>query len=591
MVVAVRVSGEAAGFVRIEGVLMSSREARRIAKILADVARNDSDRRTRQLPASSVPLDDGVEVSVVDSVIDAVDARTDGQTLAEQVTDLSQISDWSTLDQTFLPERLGGSDASADAGFDTAVGAAIESKFAKGLAEDLGLNLTELSDDVLIASAAASNAQTAADAAQTEAETARAEATSKSAAAEAAAKLYAEAQAAAAEADAIAAASGDATTKANAAKLAAEAAAALDATAKANAAEAAAKLDAANAQTTATNAANAAAAAQTAAGNAVSLASQAQTTASGKNKTYRDTVAPAGVGTSEGDKWEQYDTLGAGGKLQGTWAWTGSAWVSTVLSETYLPLVDIGSGTYGTLAGARLAATAIDGMTITGALIRTAASGQRMQLDETGLRSFSSTNIETARLSAGSGAMEVVGSLVSRVGATGLRASLNAGALVLDNQDSTGSVVLDRNSLSRLGAGLPFKIGHDSAGANSPLQLYSSGSNLIEFLNAVSFHNDTNWSNVTPSGATGKFRWRRFRGIIFFEYDIGFTTTLPAGDIRTFGTLPTAARPATVSAVFSQAAGVYPMNARVNTNGTFEIRNPNTGGAGSAYGSGFWVSQ
>lgn len=290
---------------------------------------------------------------------------------------------------------------------ETAELAATGSEFAKELAEELGLRTDELTDDVAAVAAVAAVAQTTADAAQVEAETARSEATSKAAAAQAAAEEYAFAEAEAARLAAIAEASGDASDKAAAAEAAAVVAAAQDATAKADAAEAAAKADAAAAQSTANDAASAAAAAQSAAGNAADLAQQAQDSASGKNTIHRDTTAPSGVGKVDGDKWERFDTLEAGGKLVGTWSWYAGQWRSTTIAEAYLPLVDIGSGTYGTLAGGRLAATAIDGMTITGALLRTAPSGQRMQFDVNGLRAFNATNHVVATINAEAGGMRI----------------------------------------------------------------------------------------------------------------------------------------------------------------------------------------
>lgn len=54
-----------------------------------------------------------------------------------------------------------------------------------------------------------------------------------------------------------------------------------------------------------------------------------------------------------------------------------------------------------------LNATAIDGMTVTGALIRTAPTGQRMQFDIDGLKAFNASNQETARIEADTGGISV----------------------------------------------------------------------------------------------------------------------------------------------------------------------------------------
>lgn len=139
------------------------------------------------------------------------------------------------------------------------------------------------------------------------------DAQSKSAAAESAAKTYADAKAEAEADAAIAAASNDATAKANAAESAAKAAAALDAKNKADAALAAAKLDAtekANAATTVANAAQQAAdAAATAAGN--------------KGEVIFGSTTPAAEKRLSQNLW--IDTTGG---LNTPKRWNGSAWVA-----------------------------------------------------------------------------------------------------------------------------------------------------------------------------------------------------------------------------------------------------------------------
>lgn len=122
----------------------------------------------------------------------------------------------------------------------------------------------------------------------------------------------------------------------------------------------AAQLRAAEARAAADAAQATATAAQAAAGNAQTTADQAQATASGKSKTYRALTTPSGAGTAVEDTWEQWSSLGTGGKLLAFWRWSGSAWVKGTLDETYLPLVNIGSGTYGALSGSRLTADTVD---------------------------------------------------------------------------------------------------------------------------------------------------------------------------------------------------------------------------------------
>lgn len=92
-------------------------------------------------------------------------------------------------------------------------------------------------------------------------------------------------------------------------------------------------------------------------------------------------------------------------------------------------------------------------------------------------------------------------------GPTGARSSLNSGSLVLDNRDAPGSVTLTNGGLSKLGAGIPLDIGHDSAGANSPLRLYASGSNQIEMLSPVKFVSDSPWQSLRSVLGLGPGVW------------------------------------------------------------------------------------
>lgn len=88
------------------------------------------------------------------------------------------------------------------------------------------------------------------------------------------------------------------------------------------------------------------------------------------------------------------------GELTRMYEWNGSAWSLTPLAETIIPKVAIGEGTYGDLVG----------RTLTGNLIRTAASGARVQLDSEGLRTFNAANEVTSRLHTDDLGMAIEGS-------------------------------------------------------------------------------------------------------------------------------------------------------------------------------------
>lgn len=87
----------------------------------------------------------------------------------------------------------------------------------------------------------------------------------------------------------------------------------------------------------------------------------AQASANGKNTITNATVdAAAGTpGVTAGDRWQKWTTLAAGGKLLKAWRWDGTTWIAEIMDPSYLPLVDIGQGTFGTLDGARLQANSI----------------------------------------------------------------------------------------------------------------------------------------------------------------------------------------------------------------------------------------
>lgn len=80
----------------------------------------------------------------------------------------------------------------------------------------------------------------------------------------------------------------------------------------------------------------------------------------GKTTINRQTTAAANPNNySLGDRWERWDKLTAGGKLLQTWRHNGTAWIEEILSATYLPQVDIGTGTFGNLTGGRIETSSI----------------------------------------------------------------------------------------------------------------------------------------------------------------------------------------------------------------------------------------
>lgn len=318
----------------------------------------------------------------------------------------------------------------------------------------------------------ASAAQQVASEAQSTAETARSEAASKSAEAEQAAKAYADAEAEAARLAAIAEASGDASDKAAAAEAAAKAAAAADATEKADAAQAAAEAKAQIAQDTADAAQQRANEAHDTAGNAQDTADLAMTAAGSKTTITYSTSAPAGNGQREGDTHRQRDNSN---NIVAEWRWTGSAWQKQEVTSEMISNLDVGKLTAGygeiseVVAQAIAAASAafieldvenlrvtgtstvneqvaqaiwtaklaaqkvlasdiatetlaadsgfigvLNSATIVGAIIKTASSGARVELDSAnGIRIFNQQNQPVFNITA-EGSIQMAGSFVYR---------------------------------------------------------------------------------------------------------------------------------------------------------------------------------
>ena len=153
------------------------------------------------------------------------------------------------------------------------------------------------------------------------------------------------------------------------------------------------------------------------------------------------TVTPVGP-LKPGDQWWKIGSSGATeGKFIGVAVWNGTAWQDRqiVANSILVP---------GTVGNVLIADGAIDGEVITGPTIRTAASGQRTQLDTTGLRTFNASEVETARLSADSGGLALAGKMLVSNATTGDWIEIGDGRIHAQN-DTTGEYArLDDDSLT-----------------------------------------------------------------------------------------------------------------------------------------------
>lgn len=147
------------------------------------------------------------------------------------------------------------------------------------------------------------------------------------------------------------------------------------------------------------------------------------------NKNTYSASAASGSGTNVGDRWFQLTS----GVTVAQWRWDGSAWQTETVGSAVIANLDAGKITTGTLLAARIAsgditadkiaggaidatkltATAIDGKVITGATVRTAASGARVQLTSSGLQAYNSSGTNTVTISAANGSFTAIGGTIT----------------------------------------------------------------------------------------------------------------------------------------------------------------------------------
>lgn len=94
---------------------------------------------------------------------------------------------------------------------------------------------------------------------------------------------------------------------------------------------------------------------------AQSTANAAQTSANGKNTVFWSTSAPSDTenpGRNWGDVWYKYAIVNNKTQILAQWYWY-NTWISAALSETFIPQLNIGTGTFGELDGMRLKAKSV----------------------------------------------------------------------------------------------------------------------------------------------------------------------------------------------------------------------------------------
>lgn len=193
---------------------------------------------------------------------------------------------------------------------------------------------------------------------------------------------------------------------------------------------------------------------------AAAAALLAKTTADGRNRVFAagvKPVAPADAPFVAGDLWYETDMLGRFVNVS-VWSAVANDFVEhqMVASSVLVP---------GSVGNVLIANGAIDGKTITGATVRTAASGQRMQFDVNGLQAFRANGTQSAMLSPDTGGMRIDGTFIAGIAgtATGYRSYLSNAQLAIMDAESSGAIAGNPSSTISPG-GLRLALG-ETAGA------------------------------------------------------------------------------------------------------------------------------
>lgn len=154
----------------------------------------------------------------------------------------------------------------------------------------------------------------------------------------------------------------------------------------------------------------------------------------------------------------------------------------------------------GAIGAAELSGDAINGKTITGAIIRTSVSSQRVQIDTNGIRCFNLVGQETARLAASSGGLLLTGELVSESAQIGSSVTLGYGEMKFASVGANRlTMTLNESGIRSFAAGTPLRIAQEAEGANSNIEISAGKNNSIDLLSRVRFLGDE--TRILWSGA------------------------------------------------------------------------------------------
>lgn len=246
--------------------------------------------------------------------------------------------------------------------------------------------------------------------------------------------------------------------------------------------------------------------------------------------------------------------------------------------------IEANAVTAAKISGGSFAGKTFTGGTFTGTLIRTAASGQRVQFDSSGLRTYNASNTVTSTLYADGSGMFISGGF----GVTSTDS--NSRIWIQKSSEASGTgITLQGGSVNTRERSSTIQLDPRNAGTGQNSKITLSAGSIVLDSGSVDMPGDTNWANFTrASGVTGVARWRRKGGIIYV--DVSATNTVVNNGALQVGTLPVAARPTSVTAISVYGSGISSGVVGVDTLGVIRYRNT-SGSTVTTYDiNGSWIS-
>lgn len=378
---------------------------------------------------------------------------------------------------------------------------------------------------------------------------------------------------------------------------------------------------------------------------AIEDAANALVTSNGKNSRRRGQTEPEPPegGWVQGDQWVVDNAAGEAVEVR---VWDGTEFVhETILTGELLVLSSGGVVRLadGVVTADAIAADAIDGMVITGAFLRTSASGMRWEIKPAGIVGFDDTGTQRVTMVPSSQGLRITGDIAgnARISGNDMRVYSDSGNdVIFTNINATQNSVVARRTLPGSPAGrsvgqlvtsgasaaaealfLPpgetvensvrltawdtgVQLALETPGA-SMWRIYRdrgasavvvSGpttrfANAVEFQAPVSFQGDTEWAYPTlPAGVTGTLRWKRVNGRIYVEFELTSAPIAPGGALSPAFSLPAAARPAVNQPILVSGGSTQPAMGAMFTTGVAAIRNMRDANQALFFGSGEWAA-